>query len=106
MDSPSSLIRDASTLKMRESSFLIRESSWDTATAAEHRAAALSSGFRRGALLRIRGLPLGMATEAVLQLLSTRGVPPSMTLLSLSADGTPNGDAWVCVERVRAPNDL
>jgi len=47
-----------------------------------------------------------MATEAVLQLLSTRGVPPSMTLLSLSADGTPNGDAWVCVERVRAPNDL
>jgi hypothetical protein len=29
-----------------------------------------------------------------------------MTLLSLSADGTPNGDAWVCVERVRAPNDL
>ena len=104
MDAPSSLNRDASTL--RESSFLIRESSWDTATAAEHRAAALSSGFRRGALLRIRGLPLGMATEAVLQLLSTRGVPPSMTLLSLSADGTPNGDAWVCVERVRAPDDL
>ena len=95
MDSPSFLIRDASTLKMRESA-------WDTATAAEHRAAALCSGFRRGALLRLRGLPHSLAREAVLQLLSTRGIPPSMTLLSLSVDGIPNGDAWVCVERVRA----
>ena len=56
---------------------------------------------RRGALLKVAGLPPSQAKEALMALMAARGVPSRLALVQLGHQGRPAGEAYVLVEKVR-----